>query len=219
MHRIARVLLVTLALSAPASFLLLAGSCGGASVNPAGVPDATETDVSESPDVPADADVAVDAKPDWWTGCPDNPVVCPKGDYFITIKGDGPEQILRSNTAKYTLYRAPVAQYSPGGEGSGPARIVSASATPDVGTLIVISPESNSCYYRDQNVDSTGYCSAVADARADVVFTQYDPPGGFVAGSYSVSVGGFSEGTPTGQVLTLSGKFFACHICNAATQP
>ena len=201
-----------------ASPLLLVGACGN-SVSPVGLQDARESEVDVLLDAGADS---TGDEPGWWSGCPDLPVVCPDADYYITINGDGPEQVLRSNIWKKQWgpspsdagYHLPVAQYNEPGM-FGAFRVVWAADTPEGGTYLEMSPELNTCY------DNNGrtYCAAVADAHADVVFTRGDPPGGFVSGTYSVSVGEFSKGVPTGEVLSLSGKFVACRICDAPPIP
>src|SRR5260221_11262960 len=90
-----RMSFAVLGTAAAVTPVLLAGACGD-SVNPVDASDigAIEADMLAEVGEAADAG---DAEPDWWAGCPDLPVVCPDADYYFTINGDGPEQILRSN--------------------------------------------------------------------------------------------------------------------------
>lgn len=227
-HRLHRLLFGVLVAGLAASLATLVVDCGG---QPTGIdgslPDAGDVDSS------SDVAAASDAEPDWWNGCPhfpewkNIPVVCPDADYFITINGDGPEQTLRSNAptvwagANAPGYQVPVARYQPAGE-NFPNHHVWASGSPDGGTRIDISPDDNTCYLTSGKL----YCTSVAEAGsvAAVIYTQSDPPGGFVAGSYSAVVGGWAYddggmGGPTGEVMPIWGKFFACRICDLPPFP
>jgi len=169
-------------------------------------------------------DASNDVQPDWWNGCPDIPVVCPDADYLVTINGDGPPQVLRSNDslAKWGAPIVPIYVFRPGGGQAPPERTVLASETPDGGSAIVISLDLNTCYDdRDGGLygGGTRYCSALADARAGVTLTHEDPPGGIVTGTYSVLANGWANGGPTGKTLFLSGSFTACHICDLPPIP
>jgi hypothetical protein len=227
-----RMAFAVLGAAAAASPVVLASACGN-SVNPVGVPDAKEIEVGTSPDV-AEADDAGDAEPDWWGGCPDLPVVCPDADYYFTVNGDGPEQILHSNVWTSPGWRDNLGP-SPGDAGyhvpfariyhwpeNPPARDVSGSDSPDAGAHVekddgggavlrwagtyVEIVEHQVLYAKDD----TQYSSVYADAQADVVYTQADPPGGVVAGTYSVSVASpYDAG-----VLSIWGKFYTCRICD-----
>lgn len=152
-------------------------------------------------------------------GCPNVPVVCPDADYYLTVNGDGFERILRSNDVRDpwgsdARYDVPLAEFFPGGEGA-PAHQVWATGTPDGGGGYLTFEEWGISYIR---ADSTGFTTGWADAAPPtVVYTQGDPPGGLVVGSYAGVVGG-SPTTDSG-TLTLSGTFVACRICDAPATP
>jgi hypothetical protein len=190
--------------------------CGNEPVVPS---DATTNDVA-SDGIGGDADLIVDAQPDRWSGCPDVPVVCPDADFFVKINGDGPEQVLRStkwwdwmnnqssspNDAGYAVPLARVYHYP---DNMPPIGDVWASDTPDGGTVFEIATTGSSIevWY---TTGGTKFVSVYADAQPDAVYSQNDPPGGIVSGTFSAAVGSPSE-AGTRQIW---GSFVACRICD-----
>lgn len=229
--RIDRALLGVFVVGVTASpAAILAGACGGEPVTADGGlgPEAAGADGDSSWDAPDATDTATDAGSKWWTGCPNIPVVCPDADYYITINGDGPAQILRSNQTPPPRslwyadaeYHIPLADFYPPGGGGNGFLLVNATDTPDasgapgeIGTIIAIATDPPNVHRAlGYSHNGKGYSSQAADAQPDVVYTQVDPPGGFVVGSYSTFVANmYAPGTG---ILSLSGKFFACRICD-----
>jgi hypothetical protein len=183
--------------------------CGSAPADvDAAAQDATTDDVDACSDPFACFDADLDA--------PTGRVVCPDAAYYFTINGDGDGATLSSATPD----GVPVAFYF---DCCGYAALaVAASANPDGGPSVDLErasveqangdftflPGPNyATYYR---ADGTGFGSY--DDSLTTVITQLDPPGGFVAGSYAVTVA--SSNQPDAATLSLSGSFFACRVGN-----
>lgn len=196
----------TAALVVVSIFTLSCGNDRAIRMNDGSMPDANDAMNA------ADADDVVDAGPEAWAGCyrePYSMVVCPDADFFITVVGDGPTQVLRSND--WGVYRVPIAAYQPPGGELAPSHMVLGKDAPDGGVGIAISHDSNTCYDRN----GARYCAqVVSDSNfAEVKYTRADEPGGVVAGTYTVLV----KNSNDAGTLSLSGEFFACRICDLPT--
>jgi predicted alpha/beta-hydrolase family hydrolase len=149
--------------------------------------------------------------------------VCPDAGSFIAIDGDGPTQILRTNSSPAVFYRgvpnAPWAQayYAQGLSISGSAELdggaslrfdIEIRESPDAG-LTVFGPGSGYSYAYYTGRDGTLF-SPTSALAATMTLTQADPPGGVVAGSYTVTVVDSTQ--PGAARLSLSGTFSTCRL-------
>jgi hypothetical protein len=166
-------------------------------------------------DVEAGSDGAVDADAD-------ATVVCGDAGSFITIDGDGPTQTLRSNGSPSNLEgipRSPWAQayYGQGlsiagsedPDGGASVRFdVEIAENPDAG-LTVLGAGSGYRYAYYIRHDGTLF-SPTSALAASITLTEADPPGGIVAGSYTVTV--VDAAQPDAGSLSLSGTFLTCRL-------
>jgi hypothetical protein len=154
---------------------------------------------------------------------PANCWVCPDAGYFITITGDGVAQTLGSNsmpgTATVGIPSVPWAQAS-----YYQGLTMGASTDPDGGAslwfdveihedqnggLTINTPTYSYAYYTRQ--DGTSF-SPGPGLSASMTLTEVGPPGGVIAGSYTVAV--VDKTQPDAGDLALSGTFLVCRLCD-----
>jgi hypothetical protein len=142
---------------------------------------------------------------------------------FITIEGDGLPLTLRSNSTPPVFYfkipRTPWAQVY---DGQGLA--IGGSENPDGGAILRFDIEITEgpdggltalggdsvyryAYYTRQ--DGTLF-SPTSSTAASITLTEVDPPGGVVAGSYTVTVASSEQADAA--TLSLSGTFLTCRL-------
>lgn len=144
---------------------------------------------------------------------------CGDAGYYITIDGDGIPQTLSSNWGSDV--GVPAAYYQPPCD---PLFVIAGSANPDGGTLLYFQIGSNESpgpgsapqgpvtmvYARP---DGTYFYSAPGFAQP--IYTELGAPGGFVAGSYAVSV--VNSAQPDA-ALSLSGTFCTLRVADGQPQ-
>ena len=153
------------------------------------------------------------------------PVACPDADYYITITGDGPDQVLRSNNDTLGEYPFPVQRFTPPGGEPGFDEVWG-SSTMDGGAqfqLFIDGVGIGTLFY--QGASGTGYCfdpgycpDPFGDAGPgfSVTITTDGPPGSVVRGSYAAPAGDFFA-PDAGRYL--SGTFVTCRLCDAPPIP
>jgi len=222
------MVLVTLAAAAPlGAACLTTEGCGSAAL--VGVD-------AYAPDAAIDVDAGIDPGSDGAIGSEagsgsdgaigseaDVATVCPDAGSFITIDGDGPTQTLRSNSSPAVFLdgipSAPWAQEYDGQglaiggseppDGGASLRFdIEITETPDAG-LTVVGPGSAYRYAYYTRKDGTLF-SPTSSLAASMTLTEADPPGGVVAGSYTVTV--VSSAQPDAGSLSLSGTFSTCRL-------
>ena len=165
-------------------------------------------------------DAAVDA-----TGCPYFQVVCPDADYQITINGDGPQQVLRSNNDTLGEYPFPVQRYTPPGGEPGFDEVWGSSAL-DGGVrfqLFIDGVGLGALGY--SNASGGGYCyhpgycpNPFGDAGPgfSVMILDGGPPGNVIFGTYAAPAG--NPLMPDAGAY-LSGTFVTCRLCGTPPIP
>jgi hypothetical protein len=228
-----RILLVTLAGVAPlggASLMEGCGSAPAAGVGTSQVDGASPAD-GASPEASlaggeAGIDPGIDGAPGPDAGAPPTQCwVCPDGGYFITIDGDGVTQTLRSNSANAVFdFGKPGAPWSQAYYEQGLS--IGGSTDPDGGAslefdieikedpdggLTIFGPGAAYSYAYYTRQDGTSF-SPAPGLSASMTLTEVGPPGGVVAGSYTVTVVDKTQGDAGS--LSLSGTFSTCRLCD-----
>lgn len=209
-------------------------ACGGLMNGGDGTTDASGSGNDASTDESlADAGVAQDATLDHVgrdAGASDSDTgvspmhgsACP-GAGFITIEGDGLPQTLRSNSMPPVFYsRVPLTPWSQayyrqgfaiGGsenlDGGASLRFDIEIAESPGGGLTVLGTDSGYSYAYYTRQDGTLFSPTSATA-ASITLTEADPPGGVVAGSYTVTV--VDSERADASSLSLSGTFSTCRL-------
>jgi hypothetical protein len=159
--------------------------------------------------------IGTDAGPTHDSGC--------NGLGFITIEGDGPPRTLRSNSMPPVFYsKIPPTPWAQEYDGQG--LVIGGSEDPDGGAtlrfdieiresrdgrLTVFGPDPGYSYAYYTRPDGTLFSPTSATA-ASITLTEAFPPGGVVAGSYTVSV--VDSEHADAATLSLSGTFSTCRL-------
>jgi hypothetical protein len=148
---------------------------------------------------------------------------CPDAGGVITINGDGVAQALRYNSFPSVFHDGDpsvpwaVAYYGQGlaiggsGNPDGGANLkfdIEITEDPD-GGLTILGPGSSYRYAYYTRQDGTVF-SPTSPLAASVTLTEAGPPGGVVAGSYTVTV--VDSAQPDAGILSLSGTFSTCRL-------
>lgn len=176
-------------------------ACGGAPTFVGELRDSSPTDVASS-----SIDAAFEGEVE----------SCADGGYFITINGDGTEQVFQSNGWEPRFADAqpvPLARLQACGEGCL-RKAVWAARTPDGGGSVRLTPAP----WTVLQYEASGrlYTSWATDAQADVVVERWDEAGGVAMGSYSAVV---ARDAPDRGVLSLWGRFCAFRAMDDAPPP
>jgi len=181
-----------------------AADCGSVPADvDAGAQDATTADAVDACSDPFACFEKVDA--------PSGQPVCPDAGYYFTINGDGDAATLSASsdgvpTAFYfdcCGYRAISIVASANLDGGTSIYVERASMENADGGFTFFPGPNYAAYYRADGTTFGGW-----DASLTTAFTQLDPPGGFVAGSYAVTVA--SSAQPDASTLSLFGTFLTC---------
>jgi hypothetical protein len=205
------MLLVALAGAAPLVGASFVEGCGSA---PRAADGSTQLDGAAQDANVDSGDAAPDSDADVLPGpC----LVVPDAGYFITIKGDGAEQTLRSNSSPYVFHDvAPSVPWAVVYFEQGLA--IGGSESPDGGASMQFDIEikedadggvtlfgPNSGYSDAKYTRHDGTLFSSSALAAAVTLTEADPPGGILAGCYTVTVVDSTQ--PDASSLSLSGTF------------